>query len=79
MRVANARVEWAMALCDLGDEDGAAAMAARALDPMWMRPDTERRTRALLARMRDARLRTHLAGQLHDALATSMALNGIAS
>ena len=49
MRVANARVEWAMALTDLGGEDEAAALAALALDPLWLRPDTERRMRALLA------------------------------
>jgi transcriptional regulator with XRE-family HTH domain len=74
MRVANARVEWAMALTELGDEDAAAAMAARALDPQWMRPDTERRTRLLLARMRDHRLRTHLASQLHESLLASAAV-----
>jgi hypothetical protein len=76
MRVANARVEWAMALADLGDEDAAAGMAAQALDPRWLRPDTERRTRNLLARMRDRRLRARLAGQLHESLATALVLQG---
>jgi hypothetical protein len=76
MRVANARVEWAMALADLGDEDAASAMAAMALDPRWLRPDTERRTRNLLARMRDGRLRARLAGQLHESLATALILQG---
>src|SRR5256886_8502972 len=63
MRVANARVEWAMALTDLGEEDEAAAMAAAALNPLWFRPDTERRMRALLVRMRDPRLRAGPAEQ----------------
>ena len=68
MRVANARLEWAAALTDLGDEDGAYALALQALEPQWMRPDTERRTRMLLARMRDPRLRDRLAEQLREAL-----------
>ncbi len=46
MRVANARLEWAMALADQGDEDEAFAMARLALDRQWFRPDTERRTRS---------------------------------
>ena len=55
MRVANARVEWAMALTDLGQEDEAGALVRLALDPLWLRPDTERRMGALLARMRETR------------------------
>jgi hypothetical protein len=65
MRVANARVEWATALADLGDEDAAVAMAERGLDRQWFRPDTERRMRTLLARMRDPRLRGVLVERLH--------------
>jgi hypothetical protein len=65
MRAANARVEWAMALVDLGDEDAAVAMATLALDPEWLGPDTERRTRILLRKMRDPRLRAQLTDQLH--------------
>jgi hypothetical protein len=64
MRVANARVEWAMALTDLGQEDEAMAQATEALEPEWFRPDTERRIRMLLARMRDPKLRADLAGEL---------------
>jgi hypothetical protein len=33
MRVANARIEWAMALVDRGEEDAAAVQAREALDP----------------------------------------------
>jgi hypothetical protein len=68
MRVANARVEWATALADLGQEDEAAAMATQALDERWFRPDTERRTRTLLHRMCDPVLRAALSGRL-EALA----------
>jgi hypothetical protein len=68
MRVANARVEWATALADLGEEDEAAAMATQALDARWFRPDTQRRTRTLLQRMRDPVLRAALSGRL-EALA----------
>jgi predicted mannosyl-3-phosphoglycerate phosphatase (HAD superfamily) len=74
MRVANARIEWAMALTDLREEDEAAAMAARALEPLWWRPDTERRMRALLARMRDRRLRSQVAGQMHETQAAATLL-----
>jgi transcriptional regulator with XRE-family HTH domain len=74
MRVANARVEWAMALTELGREDEAAALARLALDPLWLRPDTERRLRALLARMRDSRLRRHLADELHESQVTAALL-----
>ena len=74
MRVANARVEWAMALTELGKEDEAATMATLALDPRWMRPDTERRMRTLLARMRDTRLRAQLAGHLHESLSAAAIL-----
>ena len=74
MRVANARIEWAMALTDLGEEDEATAMASQALQPLWLRPDTERRMRALLARMRDARLRSRLAGQMQASQAAARAL-----
>jgi hypothetical protein len=63
-----------MALTDLGEEDEAAAMAARALEPLWWRPDTERRMMALLARMRDRRLRSQLAGQMHEAQAAARLL-----
>lgn len=66
MRVANARVEWAMALVDLKDEDAAVAMATLALDPEWLRPDTERRTQILLRKMQNIRLRSQLAEQLHE-------------
>jgi len=72
MRVANARVEWATALVDLGDEDAAAALAAQALEQRWFRPDTERRMRTLLARMRDPRLRSELAEKLHELQAESV-------
>jgi hypothetical protein len=71
MRVANARLEWAMALADQGEEDAAVAMATQALDPQWTRPDTDRRTRMLLARLRDPRLRAELAGRLEEALVAS--------
>jgi hypothetical protein len=64
MRAANARVEWAMALARQGDEDTAFAMAAQALDPQWLRPDTDRRTRKLLSQMRDPKLQSDLADQL---------------
>jgi hypothetical protein len=66
MRVANARVEWATALADLGEEDEAAAMATQAFDQRWFRPDTERRTQTLLGRMRDPVLRAALAGRLES-------------
>jgi transcriptional regulator with XRE-family HTH domain len=71
MRVANARLEWAMALADQGEEDAAVAMATQALDPQWTRPDTDRRTRMLLARLRDPRLHAELAGRLEEALIAS--------
>jgi len=71
MRVANARLEWAMALTDLRDEDAAFEMATQALDLQWTRPDTERRTRMLLARMRDPRLRAELEGRLAEVLAAA--------
>jgi hypothetical protein len=74
MRVANARIEWAMALTDLREEDQAAAMARLALDPLWLRPDTERRLRSLLARMRDARLRSQLADEMHESQGAARAL-----
>ena len=68
MRVANARLEWAMALADQGEEDEAYAMALQALDQQWFRPDTERRTRMLLRRLRDPRLRQQLASELEERL-----------
>jgi transcriptional regulator with XRE-family HTH domain len=68
MRVANARLEWAGALAELGEEDGAVALAVAALDRQWFRPDTEQRTRAVLARMRDRRLREQLAAELEERL-----------
>ena len=42
-------------------------MATLALDPEWLRPDTERRTQILLREMQDVRLRSQLAEQLHAA------------
>jgi hypothetical protein len=71
MRVANARVEWAMALAASGDEDAAVAMAIQALDPEWLRPDTERRIGVLLSRMRDPRLAEELLGRLMEAQSAS--------
>ena len=53
-----------MALARQGDEDTAVAMAAQALDPQWLRPDTDRRTRKLLRQMRDPKLQSDLADQL---------------
>jgi hypothetical protein len=76
-RVANARVEWAMALVDQGQEDEALAMARRAFEPEWLRPDTERRVRRLLGRMRDPRLRARLAGELHQAIAAGRESTGL--
>jgi hypothetical protein len=40
------------------------AEAVVALDRQWFRPDTERRTRMLLRRLRDPRLRADLSGKL---------------
>ncbi|MBJ7598173.1 MAG: hypothetical protein DLM67_24515 [Candidatus Nephthysia bennettiae] len=71
MRVANARLEWATALAQLGQEDEALALALEGLDRQWFRPDTEQRSRALLSRMRDPRLRRQLAGELEERLANS--------
>jgi hypothetical protein len=71
MRVANARLELAVARADLGEEDEAAALAEQALEPQWLRPDTERRTRMLLSRMRDPRLRARVAEQLDHAVSTT--------
>jgi transcriptional regulator with XRE-family HTH domain len=68
MRVANARLEWAMALADRGEEDEAYALALQALERQWFRPDTESRTRMLLRRLRDPRLRALLAGELEERL-----------
>jgi hypothetical protein len=67
MRVANARLELATARADLGEEDEAASIAEGALDPQWFRPDTERRTRILLRRMRDSRLRALVSDRLAHA------------
>ena len=64
MRVANARIEWAMALVDLGEDDEAAAQARVALEPEWFRPDTEKRMRRLLTQMRDPVLRAELGALL---------------
>jgi tetratricopeptide (TPR) repeat protein len=66
LRVANARMEWAAALADLGEEDEAVAMARLSLDPEWWRPDTEWRARILLSRMRDPRLRADLADLVEE-------------
>jgi hypothetical protein len=71
MRVANARLEWAMALADLSEEGEAYAMALHALDQQWFRPDTERRTRMFLRRLRDTRLRDDLSGELEERIRTS--------
>ena len=73
MRVANARIEWAIALVDLGKEDEAAVRATEALDPAWFRPDTEKRMGRLLGRMRDPVLRAELRGLLADRLRGSLA------
>ncbi len=64
MRVANARIEWSMALVDLGKEDEAAAQARVALEPEWFRPDTEKRMRRLLTQMCDPVLRAELSALL---------------
>ncbi|HEY7201869.1 MAG TPA: helix-turn-helix domain-containing protein [Candidatus Dormibacteraeota bacterium] len=72
MRTSNARLEWAAALADQGEEDGARELARNALDPRWFRPDTERRTRLLLTRMRDPRLRAEVIGQMQEAKASSL-------
>jgi tetratricopeptide (TPR) repeat protein len=66
LRVANARMEWATALVELGEEDEALAMASLSFDPEWWRPDTEWRARILLSRMRDPRLRAELAALVED-------------
>jgi hypothetical protein len=66
MRVANARLERAGALAELGEEDEALALASEALERQWFRPDTEQRARALLGRLRDRRLRERLAGELEE-------------
>jgi transcriptional regulator with XRE-family HTH domain len=71
MRVANARLELAVARADLGEEDEAAALAEQALEPQWLRPDTERRTRMLLSRMRDPKLRAYVAEQLDHAVSST--------
>jgi hypothetical protein len=72
MRVANARIEWAMALVDRGEEDEAAGQAREALDPEWFRPDTEKRMRKLLAHLRDPVLRAELRALLGDRLRGSL-------
>ncbi len=74
MRVANARVEWATALADLGEEDEAEAKAKEALDPRWLRPDTERRMEALQVRLRDPRIKERLAEALFEAKAHAATL-----
>ncbi len=74
MRAANARVEWAIGLAGLGDEDEAAAVASRALEPQWWRSDTAQRMRVLLAKMRDSRLRAQLADRMHESEAAARAL-----
>ena len=66
MRVANARLEWASALAELGEEDEALSLALEALDRQWFRPYTEQRAQALLGRLRDRRLREQLAGELEE-------------
>jgi transcriptional regulator with XRE-family HTH domain len=72
MRASNARLEWAAALAELGEEDGAIEQARIALEPQWLRPDQERRTRLLLSRMRDPQLRAMLADLFHEAKAASL-------
>jgi hypothetical protein len=67
VRVADTRMEWALALVNLGEEDEALAMARRAADPKWWRPDTAWRARLVISRMRDPVLRAELsalAGEL---------------
>ena len=43
-------------------------MALPALDREWFRPDTERRARSLLRRMRDAQLQAQLRAELDQRL-----------
>jgi hypothetical protein len=71
MRTSNARLEWAAALADQGEEEEAIALAQAALDPLWFRPDTEQRCGVLLARMRDARLKAELQSLLRVSRARS--------
>lgn len=40
------------------------AMAVRALDPQWLRADTDRRTKELLGQMRDPQLKSDLTNKL---------------
>jgi transcriptional regulator with XRE-family HTH domain len=66
-RVISARMEWALALADLGEEDEAYALAHRGLeDWRFFRLGPEQRTRRLLGRLRDRRLREQLAGELEE-------------
>lgn len=51
-----------------GIRNAAVAMATLALDPEWLRPDTERRTRILLSKLRDPQLRAQLDDQLHASI-----------
>jgi transcriptional regulator with XRE-family HTH domain len=71
-RVISARMEWAAALADLGEEDEAYAIAHRGLeDWRWFRLGPEQRTRRLLRRLRDPRLRFQLRDELEERLRTT--------
>jgi hypothetical protein len=68
-RVISARMEWAAALAELGEEDEAYAMAVRALEALpFFRLGPVQRTERLLRRLRDPRLRQLLAGELEERL-----------
>jgi hypothetical protein len=68
-RVISARLEWAAALADLGEEDEAYARAHGALaDWPFFRLGPYQRAQRLLRRLRDPRLRSQLLGEL-DAMA----------
>jgi hypothetical protein len=68
-RIGSARLEWAMALVDQREEDGATALASQVLAEPWhFRAGHASRTRTLLGRMRDRRLRSRLGGELEARL-----------
>jgi transcriptional regulator with XRE-family HTH domain len=68
-RVISARMEWAAALAELGEEDEAYAMAVRALEALpFFRLGPVQRTERLLRRLRDPRLRQQVAGELEQRL-----------
>jgi transcriptional regulator with XRE-family HTH domain len=72
VRVADTRMEWALALVDLGEEDEALAMARRAADPEWWRPDTAWRARLVISRMRDPVLRAELSALVEELSRTAL-------